>query len=109
MWFIFPQAEGLGTSEMARQYAIRSRVEANAYLAHPLLGLRLLECTEAALKHRHKSARDIFGSPDDLKFRSSMTLFDLTRGGPAFGEAIDLFCQGQHDERTAVIYSSWKV
>lgn len=63
MWFIFPQAEGLGTSEIAQQYAIRSRVEADAYISHPVLGLRLLECTEAALTHKHKPALDLFARP----------------------------------------------
>jgi uncharacterized protein (DUF1810 family) len=94
MWFIFPQAEGLGTSEMAQRYAIRSRMEANAYLAHPLLGVRLLECTETVLQHTSKSANEIFGSPYDIQFRSSMTLFDLAHGGPSFGEALNLFYQG---------------
>jgi uncharacterized protein (DUF1810 family) len=109
MWFIFPQAEGLGTSETAQLYAIRSRMEANAYLAHPLLGVRLLECTETVLQHTSKSANEIFGSPDDMKFRSSMTLFDLAHGGPSFGEALDLFYQGQRDEATARIYASWRI
>ena len=108
MWFIFRQAEGLGTSEMAQLYAIRSRVEANAYLAHPLLGVRLLECTETVLQHTSRSANEIFGSPDDIKFRSCMTLFDLARGGPSFEDALDLFYQGQRDEMTSQIYSSWK-
>jgi uncharacterized protein (DUF1810 family) len=75
IWFIFPQAEGLGHSSMAKRYAIKSRDEAAAYLAHPILSTRLLECTELVLAHSGKAAPDIFGSPDDLKFRSSMTLF----------------------------------
>jgi uncharacterized protein (DUF1810 family) len=68
MWFVFPQLYGLGQNPMARQYAIRSRDEAIAYLATPLLGARLLECTRAVLAVPNKSAREIFGSPDDLKF-----------------------------------------
>src|SRR5262245_28575398 len=75
IWFIFPQAEGLGHSSMARRYAIRSHDEAVAYLAHRVLSGRLRECTELVLGNTGKTAHEIFGSPDDLKFRSSMTLF----------------------------------
>lgn len=76
MWFVFPQVEGLGSSQMAQRYAISSRAEANAYLAHPLLGPRLRECTQLVNEIEDRTATDIFGSPDDLKFRSSMTLFE---------------------------------
>jgi uncharacterized protein (DUF1810 family) len=76
MWFVFPQVAGLGRSTMAKHYAIRSRNQAVAYLGSPLLGTRLAECTRAVLDVEGRSAHDIFGSPDDLKFRSSMTLFD---------------------------------
>src|ERR1700753_2225748 len=75
MWFVFPQIKGLGFSAMARRYAIASLEEARAYLDHPILGDRLRDCTELVLLHRDSSARQIFGSPDDLKFHSSMTLF----------------------------------
>ena len=75
MWFIFPQIAGLGHSAMAQMYAIASLDEARTYLAHPLLGARLRECCEAVLAVDGKSAHQIFGSPDDLKFRSSLTLF----------------------------------
>jgi uncharacterized protein (DUF1810 family) len=75
MWFVFPQIAGLGHSVMAQTYAIQSLEEARAYLAHPLLGSRLRECTQAVVDIEGKSAHEIFGSPDDLKFRSSMTLF----------------------------------
>ena len=75
MWFVFPQIAGLGRSPMAQHYAIQSWQEARGYLAHPLLGARLRECCQAVLDVDGKSAHDIFGSPDDLKFRSSMTLF----------------------------------
>src|SRR5437763_4672318 len=75
MWFVFPQIAGLGQSAMSRAYAIRSLDEARGYLAHPLLGTRLRECCQALMNQRGKSAHDIFGSPDDLKFRSSLTLF----------------------------------
>lgn len=75
MWFVFPQIAGLGSSAMARRYAITSEAEARAYLDHPLLGPRLRECTTAVLAHNDKSAEDIFGAIDTLKLRSSMTLF----------------------------------
>src|SRR5262245_14233201 len=75
MWFIFPQIAGLGSSSMAEKYAIRSAEEASAYLADPVLGSRLLRCVDAVLAIEGKSAHEIFGSPDDLKLRSSMTLF----------------------------------
>ena len=75
MWFVFPQIAGLGHSVMAQTYAIQSLEEARAYLAHPLLGSRLRECCRAVMDIEGKSAHEIFGSPDDLKFRSSMTLF----------------------------------
>lgn len=75
MWFIFPQAAGLGQSPMAVRYAIGSSAEARAYLAHPLLGARLKECTALVLAVEGRTAHEIFGGPDDLKFRSSMTLF----------------------------------
>lgn len=107
MWYVFTQTEG-GTSERARHYAIGSRTETRAYLGHPLLGARLLECTEIVFRHARKSAHEIFGAPDDLKFRSCMTLFNLARGGPVFEEALDIFYQGQKDEATPRIYASWK-
>src|SRR3954451_12286072 len=75
MWYIFPQVEGLGFSSMSRRYSIKSLDEARAYLDHPLLGPRLVECAEAAMGVEGRSAREIFGSPDDMKFRSSATLF----------------------------------
>lgn len=75
MWFVFPQAAGLGQSPMSRKYAIGSEDEARAYLAHPTLGARLRECTQLVLKIEGRTIHDIFGSPDDLKFRSCMTLF----------------------------------
>src|SRR4051794_16808187 len=75
MWYIFPQVEGLGSSPMSRRYSIRSLDEARAYLDHPVLGRRLIECAEAALGVEGRSASEIFGSPDDMKLRSSATLF----------------------------------
>jgi uncharacterized protein (DUF1810 family) len=75
MWFIFPQIAGLGHSEMAQRYAISSRAEANAYLDHPVLGVRLRQCTQLVLEMEGRTIGQIFGDPDDLKFHSSVTLF----------------------------------
>lgn len=101
MWFIFPQIHGLGRSDTARFYAISGRGEAEAYLAHPLLGSRLIECTRAMLDRANLSARDILGSPDDLKFRSSMTLFsDIAGQNSLFQAALLQFYNGVHDQET---------
>ncbi len=101
MWFIFPQLQGLGRSAMAQRYAIAGRAEAEAYLQHPLLGPRLLTCTEALLEHRNDSARQILGSPDDLKFRSCMTLFAEAATNPTpFQQALQAFFDGQADPAT---------
>jgi uncharacterized protein (DUF1810 family) len=101
MWFVFPQIAGLGHSAMADKYAIGSLDEAKAYLAHPLLGARLKECTELVVAVTGKTARQIFGSPDDLKFRSSMTLFAHTAPDePLFREAIEKFYSGEEDRLT---------
>ena len=81
MWFVFPQLRGLGQSAMATRYGIGSLAEAQAYLAHPLLGPRLMECTRTVLAIEGRSLHAIFGSPDDLKFCSSMTLFSLAAEG----------------------------
>jgi uncharacterized protein (DUF1810 family) len=109
MWFIFPQIAGLGTSSMAEKYAIRSAEEASAYLADPILGSRLLRCVEAVLSVNGRSAHDIMGSPDDLKLRSSMTLFAaVSDHGSPFHKAIDRFYDGKFDERTISILSAGK-
>ncbi len=101
MWFIFPQARGLGQSATARRYGIGSLEEARAYLAHPLLGPRLLAVTEAATNAPTPSLHALFGSPDDLKFVSSMTLFALAADDPApFKAALDRWNGGRRDERT---------
>jgi uncharacterized protein (DUF1810 family) len=101
MWFIFPQIDGLGRTSTARFYAIKSGAEAAAYLAHPVLGQRLLECSKALLQIQGKSASDIFGFPDDLKLRSSMTLFATASGAdPAFSQVIAQYFGGQPDART---------
>jgi uncharacterized protein (DUF1810 family) len=80
MWFVFPQIAGLGQSEMSRRYAIASLEEAREYLAHPVLGPRLVECSQALLEHRGKSATEILGGIDATKLRSSMTLFAHAAG-----------------------------
>lgn len=102
MWFVFPQIAGLGHSSMSRRYALHSLQEASAYLDHPVLGPRLRECTEAVLTHAGKrSARDILGSPDDLKFHSSMTLFHrASPEEPLFQRALKAFFAGEQDEGT---------
>ena len=101
MWFVFPQVAGLGSSRMARRYAISSRDEAEAYLTHPVLGPRLRECTELVNGIDGGSATDVFGSPDDKKFRSSMTLFDAVADNPTpFGTALDRYFDGEPDEKT---------
>lgn len=101
MWFIFPQFRGLGRSENAVRYAIRSMDEASAYLRHPILGKRLKECTEACLLVESRTASEIFGYPDDIKFRSSMTLFaEVSGSDPVFELALDRFFDGIRDERT---------
>lgn len=101
MWFIFPQFEGLGHSEMARRYAITSRAEAALYLDHDILGPRLRECTGLVNAIDGKSVSQIFGHPDDLKFRSSMTLFaHATCDGGAFVAAIEKYFAGRFDEET---------
>lgn len=101
MWFVFPQVAGLGSSAMAQRYAIGSLEEARAYLAHPVLGPRLVECTEAVLSHSDRTAHDILGSPDDVKLRSSMTLFVLVAGPESvFQRVLDAFFDGETDTRT---------
>ena len=101
MWYIFPQFEGLGFSPMSRQYSIKSTAEADAYLRHPVLGPRLLECAEAALGVEGRSALEIFGSPDDLKLRSCATLFAaVSPAGSVFHSLIDKYFQGQPDDAT---------
>ena len=101
MWFIFPQFDGLGASAMSRRYAIRSMDEAGAYLRHPSLGARLIECTEAVNELQGLSARQIFGTPDDRKFRSSMTLFELVSGPESpFTSALEKYFARERDART---------
>ncbi len=101
MWFIFPQYDGLGSSDQSKSYAIKSMVEAEAYLAHPVLGSRLVECCEAAIAIEDRSAKEVFGSPDDMKLRSSATLFAaVSPPGSVFEQVLDKFYQGERDEKT---------
>ncbi len=101
MWFVFPQLDGLGHSDMARRFAIGSLAEARAYLAHPVLGARLRECAGLVNAVAGRSAREILGSPDDLKFRSSATLFAAAGPGEAvFAESLRRFFGGVPDPAT---------
>jgi uncharacterized protein (DUF1810 family) len=104
MWFIFPQLDGLGSSPTAKHFAIRNREEAAAYLAHPLLGARLRECAQAALDVSTGTAHDIFGSPDDLKLRSSATLFGVvSEPGSVFHRLIERFFDTPDDRTLALL------
>lgn len=101
MWYIFPQVAGLGVSETSRRYAIAGRAEAEAFLKHPLLGPRLQEIAAAALGIEGRSAREIFGTPDDMKLRSCATLFASVAGpGSVFEQLLARYFGGQRDERT---------
>jgi uncharacterized protein (DUF1810 family) len=101
IWFIFPQVAGLGLSAMSERYAIASLDEAQAYLAHPVLGARLRECSDSVLAVRDRPIHEIFGSPDDMKFRSCMTLFN--RADPVetvFAACLTKYFEGQADMQT---------
>ncbi|MBF8964399.1 DUF1810 domain-containing protein [Pontibacter sp. FD36] len=101
MWFIFPQLQGLGYSETARYYAIKDLEEARLYLQHPVLGQRLVEISKAMLALEGKTANQVLGSPDDLKLRSSMTLFAAVPGAdPVFKAVLDKYYSGKEDEKT---------
>lgn len=101
IWFIFPQMKGLGHSSMADKYGIVSEYEAEAYLAHPVLGPRLIECTELVNAVQGRSISQIFGYPDDMKFRSSMTLFaHIADGNDVFVKALEKYFAGQPDQMT---------
>jgi len=106
MWFVFPQVAGLGFSAMSQRYAIGSREEANAYLGHPVLGARLVECTGLMLAVKGRTIHAILGAPDDAKFRSSMTLFDAVSDQPIFGQAIARYFAGEPDGATLEILAS---
>jgi uncharacterized protein (DUF1810 family) len=101
MWFVFPQLAGLGRSEMAQKYAIADGDEAAAYLAHPVLGPRLRTCAKAVAAHGDLEIGAIFGTPDDLKFHSSMTLFaDVAPDEAVFQDCLDRFFDGEPDQAT---------
>ena len=101
MWFVFPQLKALGRSSTARHYGIASLAEAQAYARHPVLGPRLVECTRLMLAVNGKTALQILGSPDDLKFRSCMTLFEQAMPQePAFRQALEKYGGGEADRLT---------
>ena len=101
MWYIFPQIGGLGHSDIAKHYAIKNVEEAREYLRHPVLGKRLLECTEALLAIEGRTASEIFGTPDDLKLRSSMTLFAVISGTDSvFHRVLEKYYWGEKDDRS---------
>lgn len=107
MWFIFPQLAGLGRSEMARRYAITSLDEARAYLAHPVLGPRLVACVDALLSTTDRSATDILGGIDAVKLRSSMTLFERADPAePRFAAVLEWFYDGERDAMTDALLGS---
>jgi uncharacterized protein (DUF1810 family) len=104
MWFVFPQFDGLGSSATSRRFAIRRLAEAQAYLRHSVLGPRLAQCTRLVNGLSGASAREIFGSPDDMKFRSSMTLFERAgEGGGEFAVALERYFGGGRDEHTLAL------
>ena len=101
MWFVFPQLRGLGHSQLAWHFGLQSRSEARDYLAHAILGARLRDCVELVLAVPHRSAHEIFGSPDDLKLRSCLTLFrEIDGADGVFGRALDRFFDGEPDPKT---------
>lgn len=110
MWYIFPQIQGLGYSETSKYYALRNLQESRDYLDHPILGSRLRKITEKLLKSKETNPHLIFGSPDDLKLKSSMTLFNEAERGEdnLFKKVLDRFFQGESDSKTLQILESQK-
>lgn len=107
MWYLFPQLDGLGFSETARRYAIRGLDEARAYLEHPVLGPRLVDCADAVLAVQGRSAREIFGAPDDLKLLSCATLFaEASPEGSVFRQVLEVYFGGEADGRTLALLGS---
>lgn len=101
MWYIFPQFKGLGFSSMSQRYAIKSATEARAYLQHPILGTRLVQCCEAAVCGDGRSASEVFGTPDDTKLQSCATLFAaVSPPGSVFEQVLEKFFHGSWDEET---------
>ena len=110
MWFIFPQIDGLGNSSTTKLYAIKSIEEAQEYLNHPVLGKRLKECAEAVLAIERRSVSEIFGYPDDMKLKSSMTLFEnVTNSDSIFSSILDKYFNGARDLRTLNLLEKMKV
>lgn len=106
MWFIFPQLKELGRSSTAHFYGIASGAQAQEYAQHPILGMRLKQCSQILLEHRHKTAHEIFGSPDDMKLRSCMTLFALAAPGErVFIDVLEAFYPDGPDLRTQEIWA----
>jgi uncharacterized protein (DUF1810 family) len=109
MWFIFPQIDGLGHSPTAKRYAVKSEKEARNYLAHPVLGARLIECATTVLNIEGRTASEIFGSPDDVKLRSSMTLFaSITEPQSIFDLVLDKFFNDHRDPKTLTLLETMK-
>ncbi|HEY8160534.1 MAG TPA: DUF1810 domain-containing protein [Methylobacter sp.] len=109
MWYIFPQIDGLGHSATSKRYAIKSLEEARQYLNHPVLGKRLLECAEAVFAVEGRSASEIFGYPDDLKLKSSMTLFAYVAApGSVFSRILDKYFNGERDALTLQLLDKLK-
>ena len=107
MWYIFPQFDGLGFSATSRHYSIKSVAEATAYLNHPVLGPRLLECVAAALSVDNRSAYEVFGSPDDMKLRSCATLFAyVSPAGSVFERLLEKYFQGERDSKTLTLLNA---
>ena len=105
MWFIFPQIQGLGHSSTAKYYSIKSIEEAKEYIAHPVLGTRLIECSMIIFHIDNKSAHDIFGYPDDMKLRSCMTLFNFVAPEQkVFTDVLQKYFAGEADEKTIAIF-----
>lgn len=100
IWYIFPQIQGLGYSETSKFYAVKDRKEAQDYVKHPILGERLLEISEALLQLESNDAREVMGVPDDMKLKSSMTLFSLVSDNPVFQKVLDKFFDGEKDKFT---------
>ncbi len=108
MWFIFPQLRGLGRSETAEYYSIKTMEEARQYLSHPVLGARLEECAKAILTIKGYSALAILGYPDDMKLKSSMTLFSsVAKPSSIFEQVLDKYFDGQHDARTRELLNNF--
>jgi len=106
IWFIFPQLRRLGYSSTSKHFAISGREEAQKYLNHPVLGARLVECARIVVGHAGRSALDIFGSPDDIKLRSCMTLFGTVPGAaPVFAQVLEGFFEGERDAKTLKLLS----